>query len=208
MKGRSSFVLLATVVVLGIFILAQHTWRSKVPSKELRRVTLFDLDIDTLVSLEFQRTNLVVKCVKENGAWMTGGSGQGLGRADLALVHGMVRGLNSFGKGTTITAGQLKVRGFDDSEYGFAPPSLRIVAVDNRGRHVWLLGRTGSLGDMIYVKEEGGKEIFTVSQALRNFIPTESDQLRDRVAFSVDLAGSRHLEIRGPGGFMHCRQGR
>lgn len=207
MKGRSSLILLGTIGVLGLFVFVQHTWREKVPSKELRRVTLFDLNVDTLISLEFQRTNLVIKCVKENGVWMTGSDGQGLGCADIALVHGMVRGLNSFGKGTTITAKQLQIRGFNESEYGFSPPSLRITAIDNRGQHVWLLGREGSLGSMVYVKKEGGEDIYTVSKALRSFVPVAADQLRDRVAFSVDLAGSRQLEVRGTGGLIQIVKG-
>ncbi|MCK4563815.1 MAG: DUF4340 domain-containing protein [Verrucomicrobia bacterium] len=207
MKGRSSLVLLISILVLGAFIWMQQTWRSNVPSKEYRRVKLFDLDIETLVSIEFQYTNLVVECVKENGVWMTGDPDQGLGRADIALVHRVVAGLNSLGKGTTITAEQLKVRGFDDAEYGFAHPSLRIKAVDNRGEHVWLVGREGPLGDMLYIKEGDGEDIFTISKALQNFVPAEVDQLRDRVAFSVDIAGSRHLEIRGPGGFVQIMKG-
>lgn len=207
MKGRSSLILLATIGVLGLFVFVQHIWREKVPSKELRRITLFDLNVDTLISLEFQRTNLVIKCVKENGVWMTGSAGQGLGRADIARVHGMVRGLNSFGKGTTITAKQLKVRGFDESEYGFSPPSLRITAIDNRGQHVLLLGREGSLGSMVYVKKEGDANIYTVSKALRNFVPVAADQLRDCVAFSADLAGSRQLEVRGTGGLIQIVKG-
>jgi len=207
MKGRSTLVLLVAILVLGSFFVLQRLWIAKVPSREMRRITLFELNIDTLDSLEFQYTNRVVECRKENGVWMTGGSGQGLGRADIALIHGMVWALNELGKGTTITEAQLKVRGFDDSEYGFAPPSLRIVAVDNRGEHLWLVGRDGPLGDMLYIKEGGGEDIFTISKILREIAPTEEDQLRDRVAFSVDLAGIRQLEIRGPAGFLQLIKG-
>lgn len=207
MKGRSSLVLLISILVLGAFIWAQEVWRGKVPSRESRRVKLFDLNLETLVSLEFQYTNLVVECVKENGVWMTGGSELGLGRADIALVHRVVGGLNLLGKGTTITAEQLKRRGFDDAAYGFAQPSLRITAVDNRGQHVWLVGRDGSLGDMLYIKEGDGEDIFTIFNTLRDMVPTKVDELRDRVAFSVDLASSRRLEVRGPGGFLQLMKG-
>ena len=96
-KGRSTLVLLSGILVLGAFIWVQAIWRAKVPSKELRQVRLFDLDLDTLVSLQFQYTNLVVNCVKENGVWMTGGTERGLGRADVALVNRLVdKGVVSF----------------------------------------------------------------------------------------------------------------
>ncbi len=207
MKGRSTLILLGAILALGSFFVLQQLWFAKVPSRELRRVTLFELNVDTLDSLEFHYTNQVVECRKENGVWMTGNSEQGLGRADIALVHGMVWALNELGKGTTITEAQLKVRGFDDSEYGFSPPSLRIVAVDNLGEHLWLVGRDGSFGNMLYIKEGEGSDIFTISTALREIAPTEVDQLRDRVAFSVDIAGIRQLEIRGPAGFLQLIKG-
>ena len=203
MKGRSTLFLLISILVLGSFIWIQEAWRAKVPSKEYQRHKLFDLDLETLVSLEFEYTNLVVECVKENGVWMTGGSSLGLGRADVALVHRVVAGLNSMGKGTTITAEHLTMRGLDESEYGLAQPSIHIRAVDNRGQHSWYVGRNNPLSDMVYVKGGDGDDIYTVPGTLLNIVPTEVDQLRDHVVFSGEIPGIRRLEIRGSGGFVH-----
>lgn len=201
-KGRSTLVLLAGILVLGAFIWLQEVWRAKVPSKEIRRVRLFDLNPDTLVSLQFQHTNLVVDCVKENGVWMTGGTERGLGRADVALIHQMMAGLNSIGKGTTITAKHLEMRGLDAAEYGFGEPTVEITAVDNKGRHRWLVGRKTPLGDMLYVKQGDEDEIFTVSDKLLSAIPAQPDALRDRTLFSGKIPGVRRVEIRGSGGFI------
>jgi len=202
MKDRSTINLLIAIVILGSFLGIQQWWRAKVPSKEFRRIQLFDLHVDTLTSLEFQYTNVVVKCVKENGVWMTGGEENGMGRADVALLHRVVAGLYSLGKGTTITQKQLKKRGADDTTFGFSPPSLIITATDNRGKHRWVVGKDGALGNMLYIKEDQSDDIFTISADLRKYIPREVDHLRDRVVFSGDSAGSRRLEIRGPNGFV------
>ncbi len=201
-KGRSTLILLSGILVLGAFIWMQEVWRVKVPSKELRRIRLFDLNPETLVSVQFLQTNLVVDCVKENGVWMTGGTGRGLGRADVELVHKMVAGLNSMGKGTTITAEHLEMRGLDAAEYGFSEPTVEIIAVDNKGRHHWLIGRKTPLGDMIYVKQGDKDEIYTVLDMLLSIVPSQPDTLRDRTLFSGNPAGVRRVEIRGPGGFI------
>jgi len=201
-KGRSTLVLLAGILVLGAFIWVQQVWRAKVPSKEVRRVRLFDLNLDTLVSLQFQHTNLVVDCVKENGIWMTGGTERGLGRADVALVYKMVAGLNSIGKGTTITAKHLEMRGLDAAEYGFSEPTVEITAIDNKGRHRWLIGRKTPLGDMLYVKQGDEDDIYTVSDTLLSSVPAQPDALRDRTLFSGKIPGVRRVEIRGFGGFI------
>lgn len=201
-KGRSTLVLFGSILVLGAFIFIQHSWRAKVPTKEYRRIQFFDLRPDTLVSIQFEYTNLVVECIKENGTWMTGGSERGLGRADVALVHQLMSGLNSMGKGTTITAKQLEMRGLDISEYGLAEPSVRIVAVDNKGQHTWLIGRKAPLSEMLYAKQGNGEDIYTISAQLLEIIPTQSDALRDRTLFSGKTAGTRRIELRGTSGFV------
>ena len=201
-KGRSTLILLAGILALGVFIWIQETWRANVPSKEYRQIQLFDLDADTLVSLQFQSSNLVVDCVKENGVWMTGGDGRGLGRADVARVRELVAGLNSIGKGTTITAKQLEMRGLDAAEYGFGHPALRITAVDNKGSHSWLIGRKAPLADMLYAKLGEGDDIYTIPSLLLEIAPVQPDQFRDRTLFSGELPGVRRLEIRGSGGFV------
>jgi len=201
-KGRSTLILLAGIVVLGTFIFIQETWRAKVPSKEYRRIQLFDLSPDTLVSIQFKYTNTVVDCVKDNGVWMTGGSERELGRADVAMIHKMVAGLNSIGKGTTITAEHLEMRGIDAAEYGLANSALRISAVDNKGRHTWWIGRKAPLGKMLYAKIGNGDDIYTIPARLLDIVPTQPDELRDRTLFSGKTTGTRRIELRGSSGFV------
>ncbi|VGO20133.1 DUF4340 domain-containing protein [Pontiella sulfatireligans] len=202
MKGRTTLVLLASIVVLGAFIWMQQTWRLRTPAKELQRIRMFNLDAGTLVSLQFKRTNTVVECVKEDGVWMTGGAALGMGRADLALIHRLVAGLNAMGKGTTITPEHLAMRGFDESEYGFDHPALEIDAIDNQGRHVWLIGRKMPLGKMVYAKEKGKEALYTIPDVLFSIVPASAGELRDRTLFAGDAPSVRRVEIRGAGGFI------
>jgi hypothetical protein len=201
-KGRSTLVLLIAVVVTGVVIALQETWRAKVPSKEFRRVQIFDLNPETLQSLRFESSNLVVECVKENGVWMTGEADGGHGRADVALVYRLLAGLNSLGKGTVITAEHLKMRGIDASEYGFDAPTYRITATDNKGRRSWLIGRKVPLDKMFYAKFADRDDIYTIADSLQEFAPTNPDQLRDRTLFFGEVPGVRRIEIRGDGGFI------
>lgn len=202
MKGRTSLVLLVCIVLLGAFIWMQETWHTSGPSKEAMRLRLFDLDAATLVSLQFRGTNGLVRCVGEYGEWNVVGEDSSVGRADVALLFRLVSGLNSLGKGTTITGDQLEIRGFGDSEYGFDAPVAEITAVDGQGRHQWLVGRNSPLGKMVYVKHAGSAGIFTVSDRLLALLPKDPGQLRDRSLFGGDAAGVRRVEIRGTGGFV------
>ncbi|MEI6892208.1 MAG: DUF4340 domain-containing protein [Pontiella sp.] len=176
--------------------------RANLPSKVAQRVQLFNLDAETLISIEFTRSNQVVRCVKENGVWMAGDRDGNSGRADEALINRMVSGLNSMGKGTTITGEQLSVRGMDSAEYGFADPLISIVAVDNLGRHTWLVGSATPLGNMVYVKSDEDENIYTVSDKLLIVVPNSLDLLRDRILFPGNVAGVRRIEIRGSAGFV------
>jgi hypothetical protein len=202
MKGRSTIVLLIAIVVLGTFIGIQESWRSRNSTAEVRRIRLFDLDPASLGLVEFHLTNTVVRFAKENGVWMAGGSDTGMGRADVELIHRMVSGLNSMGKGTTITSKHLEIRGVDPAEYGFDAPTVEIRATDNEGKHSWLVGRHTPLGDMVYVKQDGIDDIYTVSHKLLSIVPSSPDLLRDRELFPGLAAGIRRVEIRGEAGFV------
>ena len=202
MKGRSTLFLLIGILALGTFIWIQESWRARVPSKEYLRTKLFDLDAETLVSMQFKLTNTVIKCVKEGGVWVAGDPNEGMGRADVALILRMVAGLNAMGKGTTITAQQLDIRGLDAAEYGFDQPNIEITSVDNSGRRTWLVGRKAPLGGMVYVRESTSDDIYTVPDQLLSIIPTKPDQLRDLVLFSGEAIGVRRVEIRGQEGFI------
>ena len=202
MKSRSTLILFISILLLGAFIWVQETVRAKNSGKKMEQVRLFNLDVTTLISIEFRYTNSVVQCRKENGVWMAGDRDGNMGRADVALIQRMVSGLNSMGKGTTITSKNLEIRGFDSSEYGFAQPTIEITAVDNQGGHNWMVGRETPLGDMVYAKNIESDEIYTISDKLLIIAPSSHDHLRDRVLFPGESVGVRRIEIRGSAGFV------
>ncbi len=202
MKSRSNLILLISIVILGIFIGIQESIRAKTRTQIVDSVRLFNLDVNTLSSIEFKYTNSVVRCEKENGVWMAGDQGENMGRADEALIQRMVSGLNSMGKGTTITSKSLEVRGLDSSEYGFDQPIAEVTALDNQGRHRWLVGRKTPLGNMVYAQKNSSDEIYTISNKLLFIMPSNYDHLRDRILFPGEPAGVRRLEIRGSAGFI------
>ena len=201
-KGRSSFILFITCIVLMVFIWVQQVWRINTARKQYFQVQIFNLNPDALISLEFIHSNMVIKCEKKDGVWLTGSSKKGEGRVDVALLHRVITGLNAQQKVNTITEEQLKARGFNDAEYGFADPILKIKAVDNRGTHWWTVGRKAPLEHLYYIRQGDKKEIYTVSAQLFNFVPTKEDQLRDRIIFPNNMATSRQIEIRGEHGFV------
>jgi len=201
-KGRSSFILFVTCIVLTAFIWIQQAWRMNTARKDYFNAQLFNLNPETLLSLEFVHSNVVIKCEKKDGVWLTGSPKKGEGRVDVALLNRVISGLNTQQKVNTITEQQLEARGFNDAQYGFAKPLLKIKAVDNLGTHQWTVGRKAPLEHLYYIREGNKKEIYTVSAQLLNFIPTKEDQLRDRIIFPSDLTTIRQLEIRGGNGFI------
>ncbi len=197
MKDRSIPVLLVCILVVGLFIVVQETWRAQQPKREYHQSKVFDLYPQSLSSLTFKRGDSRIECIKENGIWMVGDPDKGMGRADEARIFELVSSLNSLGKGTTITEKELKLRGLGAAEYGFVPPVLEIIAVDNRGRRVWQIGRDAPTGLEVYVRDAGGKDIFTILRKLWDIVPATADDLRNRALFPGEAAAINRLEIRG-----------
>ncbi|MDZ8117890.1 DUF4340 domain-containing protein [Pontiella agarivorans] len=202
MKGRTTLVLLVSIIVLGLFIWAQEMWRAKTSYRELQQIRLFNIDAATLQSIEFTVSNQTVRCVRENGVWLAGEKDGSMGAADEALIQRMIAGLNSLGKGTTITEKQLSIRGLDPAEYGFDQPRAVIAAVDHQGGHSWLVGKKSALGEMVYAQSSADENIYTIPDKLLDVIPTSPDTLRDRILFPGDAASVRRVEMRGSNGFV------
>ena len=202
MKGRSTLILLASIVVLGAFIVIQESMISRNYDKHISDIRLFSLDPDSLESMEFKLTNTVIRVFQEDGVWLAGSADTGMGRADVALFRKMISRLTSIGKGTTITEKHREIRGLDLKEYGFDQPTAEIIAVDNEGTHHWVIGRRVPLGEMVYVKMADGDEIYTVSDQLLALIPGGPEHLRDRVLFPGEAASVRRVEVRGSSGFL------
>ncbi|MBT8043167.1 MAG: DUF4340 domain-containing protein, partial [Pontiella sp.] len=202
MKGRTTLILLICITLLGLFIWIQESWVAGNPVRQIRKIRLFDLDADTLMSVEFRFTNAVVKVTKDNGIWMAGAAEDNMGRGDVELIQRMVSGLNTLGKGTIITTKHLEIRGLDSAEYGFDQPAVEISAMDVQGHRRWLVGRQTPLGNMVYVQLVGDSDIYTVSDKLLQFIPADPEAIRDRQLFDSEIAGVRRIEVRGSAGFV------
>ncbi len=202
MKGRTTLILLASIVLLGLFIWIQESWVAGTPVRQNRKIRLFDLDADSLMSIEFRFTNTVVHIAQDNGIWMAGVAKGNMGRGDLELIQRLISGLNSLGKGTVITPKHLEIRGLESAEYGFESPAVEISVVDIQGRRRWLVGRKTPLGNMVYVRLVGDEDIYTISDKLLQFIPANPDAIRDRQLFDSEMAGVRRIEVRGPAGFV------
>ncbi len=201
-KDRSIRFLLISILLVGLFIVVQENWRKRTPQRVYDQIKVFDLNPSALTLLRFESTNSIVECEKESGVWMVGDSEGNKGRADLALLLKLIVDLDSLGKGTTITAKQLKLRGIDASEYGFNPPTMEVTAVDNRGRTTWEIGRITPTEMEVYVREKGKDEIYTIHRSFWDMIPEKPGDLRNRTLFTGDAAGVRSLEIRGDSGFV------
>ncbi len=202
MKDRTIRNLLIAIAVLGAAIFAQEYWKAQALKRNVVRRQTFGIDLGSLSSLQFKTTNSVVLCSKKDGLWVVGESTSNQQPVDVALFYKLVAALNSTTNSTIITAGELDLRGFDYSEYGFDVPMCEIVAVDNQGNRTWKIGRPSTLGDEVYVKQVGLDEIHAVTSKILRLVPTKPDLLRNRVLFATGKAGAKRVEVRGSSGFI------
>lgn len=200
MKGRTTLILLACVVFLGLFIWGQEFYRVRVTREYIEEILFFNIDAEDLKALRFEYSNTVVQCRNENDEWTVVGETEG--RADIGRVNWLVSSLNSIGKGTRITKDELAENGLDESEYGFDQPAARIIAVDNSGRREWVVGNKHPLADMAYAKRADEDDIYTIPSNLMDILPKDAATLRNRILFSGEISGVRRVELRGDGGLM------
>lgn len=201
-KGRTTLVLFLCIVLAGTFIWLQEKGRMKTYQQAYANAKVFGLDMDSIVSLKFEGTHVVVDCVKQNGVWMTGKAGEGLGLADDALMKRVIADFNRFFKSATISSEEVVNAQKGDAEYGFGEPLARITAVDASGTHTWIIGGRTALGKYVYMKLKDEQDIFLVEDKILKMIPDKVDLLRDRSLFAGVVSGVRRVELRGTGGFV------
>jgi hypothetical protein len=174
--------------------------------EQRRRAALHALRIDPgrLTALNFERDGEVIECRRVDGVWRIAQPVDA--RADVAQMDRILSLFSSLRRGAVITRRERLTEGLDLRDYGLDPPQARLTWIqDGLWQTVWI-GRPATLGDAIYVMQEGAEEIVSVPARLMSVWPESAAALRDRLLFQGDPRRAYRVEIRGGDGFLQIQK--
>lgn len=142
-----------------------------------------------------------VECVRRQEGWTLVKPVSA--RADAAQVSRFLEAMEAVPLGAAITAGERSARGLTLTDYGLAPPRVRISVGDASSRQEVLIGAVSPLGSSLYVKKAGSEDILAVSTNVLSALALGAMEWRDRTVFRGDPRQVTRLEIvRRTGGLL------
>ena len=162
------------------------------------------LDPGRLTALSFERDGQRIECRRVDGVWRLAQPVDA--RADVAQMDRILSVFGALRRGAVITRRERLAEGLALRDYGLDPPQARLTWVQDGVRQVLWIGRPATLGDAIYVMQEGAEEIVSVPARLMSVWPESATALRDRLLFQGDPRRAYRVEIRGGDGFLQIQK--
>ncbi|MDO8137163.1 MAG: DUF4340 domain-containing protein [Candidatus Brocadiales bacterium] len=201
MRLKTTLVLLGIVLVLGLFV---QFYEKKRPSTEEWQ------EQASKVFLQFDSkrvTGLEIK--KEDGVTLLERIGEGRWemklplklRADDSEVNSILTEFEFLTKGATI--GPEKGASVDLASYGLDKPHVEAsywTSPSKADKRTFFVGSKRVGGNEVYMRVEGGKEVYMVSGALLEKLTKTMNDLRSKDVVEVDPNAVERLELQYPAG--------
>jgi hypothetical protein len=176
MKWKTTLVLLAIAVALGVYI---KFFESKQPSTEEAKrqaQNVVNFQRDKIDGIVIQNGDDKIDIRKHDNKWRLEAPIKD--QADITSIDSLLFDLESWQKDATIPAKQIEADKLN--EFGLNKPKLRLRLVGQGAPPEILFGKDAALEGKIYVRLENSKETYLASQAVKKDIDKRPDEFRDR----------------------------
>jgi hypothetical protein len=97
-----------------------------------------------------------------------------------------------------ISAGELKDQPDAQEKFGFTQPQFEVSLQGSGAPRKILIGQSSALGDQVFLEVVGSPDIYLVSAAWLQLIPTDKDQWRDPSLFNLARLPYQSIQVRSP----------
>jgi hypothetical protein len=98
-----------------------------------------------------------------------------------------------------LSAGELKDQPDAQEKFGFTQPQCEVSLQGSGAPRQILIGQSSALGDQVFLEVVGNPDIYLVSAAWLQFIPSDKDQWRDLSLLNPVRLSYQSIEVRSPG---------
>ncbi|MFN3467626.1 MAG: DUF4340 domain-containing protein, partial [Candidatus Brocadiales bacterium] len=204
MRPKTTLLLLGIAVVLILFIQLYEKKKPSTDEWQLKQSKVFpDFKPDRVSQLEIRREGdaaapdgglILVKKIEE-GKWLLEKPRQV--RADAMEVKGLLGELEFLGKVGTVSPEDGKP--VDLASYGLDKPRITAsywTGPTQADRHTFYVGAGRAGGSEVYMRHEGGKEVYMVQGSLLDKLTRSLNDLRSKDVFEMDPNAVQRMELR------------
>ncbi|MGZ5003891.1 MAG: DUF4340 domain-containing protein [Chthoniobacterales bacterium] len=178
MKTKTTLILLAIVVALGVWI---KFYESKAPNTEeanRRAGNVVNFERDKLEGIVIQNGDDKIELRKSNDRWRVEAPIKD--QADRSVVESLISDLESWQKDDTFSEKEMQAEKNRLDEYDLTKPKLRLKLLGKDKLPEILFGKDAALEGKMYVRFENSKETFVARQTVKNDIAKKPEDFRDR----------------------------
>ncbi|HNR94558.1 MAG TPA: DUF4340 domain-containing protein [Kiritimatiellia bacterium] len=204
MNGKSTLVLLMTVVLVGLFIVLFERNTDSTRTRMDHAGRAFYFNPDSVTAIEVSSDGVSFECRREKSGWTMKKPAEE--PADGGAVDELLYRLSTVSRGETITPAQLAARNLHPEDFGLDRPRVRIAVTDAGRTSVYLLGASTPLGNALYAAVEGHAEVFTADGGVLDVLPADADLLRSRRLFHEERSKVRQIAVHREEGFLQVER--
>ncbi|MGZ5504585.1 MAG: DUF4340 domain-containing protein, partial [Chthoniobacterales bacterium] len=168
MKTKTTLILLAIVVALGVWI---KFYESKAPNTEeanRRAGNVVNFERDKLEGIVIQNGDDKIELRKSNDRWRVEAPIKD--QADRSVVESLISDLENWQKDDTFSEKEMQGEKNRLDEYDLTKPKLRLKLLGKDKLPESLFGKDAALEGKMYVRFENSKETFVARQTVKNDI--------------------------------------
>ncbi|MDQ6913239.1 MAG: DUF4340 domain-containing protein [Verrucomicrobiota bacterium] len=204
MKTKTTLVLLAVVVALGVWI---KFFESKGPNTEeakRRSGNVVNFDRAKLDGIVIQNGDDKIELRKSNETWRLEAPIKD--QADRSIVDNLISDLESWEKDDAFSEKEMQAEKNRLEEYDLAKPKLRLKLLGKEMPREILFGKDAALEGKMYVRFDNSKETFVVRQTVKKDIAKKPEDFRDRKLTELSAAQVARILLKTSAGEMELQK--
>jgi hypothetical protein len=192
---------LSAVVGLAlVFILVFEHGTQSVGLSAPLDAPMLGFEPDNITSLAITVSNFNAVCVRRDQTWFLTSPVET--RANGTRILKLIDALRRTRQREVISPETQRLRGLSLASFGLDHPRAQCVVGYDRKQDGIAIGQEAPLGDLVYVRLNGGGEVLAVTREFESALPSRLDDLRDRAVFPPSLRMTSRIEIKHAGGFI------
>jgi hypothetical protein len=204
MKWKTTVVLLAIAVVLGVYI---KFFESKQPNTEEAKrqaQNVVNFQRDKIDGIIVQNGDDKIELRKHDNKWRLEAPIKD--QADSSSIDSLLFDLESWQKDATIPAKQIEAEKNKLNEFGLSKPKLRLKLLGQGAPPEILFGKDAALEGKMYVRFETSNETYLASLAVKKDIDKKPDEFRDRKLTDLITSQVSRVVLKTPAGEMELQK--
>ncbi len=204
MKSRTTLLLLAVVVAVGVWI---KFFESKGPNTEeanRRAGQVMNFERDKLEGIQIANGDDRIELRRIEGKWRLEAPIRD--QADQFAIDNLISDLESWEKDQTILAKEIDADKSKLAEYDLEKPKLRLKLLGKEQPAEILFGKDAALEGRMYVRFQDSKDTFLVRNTVKNDISKKPEEFRDRKLTEVTAAQVARIVVKTPAGEMELQK--